>query len=289
MKFAYYPGCSLHATAKEYDLSVVAVCAKLGVELVELEDWNCCGATAAYSTSHLLSIALPARNLASAEKMGMDIMAPCSACFHKLSKANISLKEKPELRDKINKIMESTGLKYRGTREVRHPADIIINEVGLDRIRENVERPLTGLKVAPYYGCLLVRPKRVARFDDPENPRSLDDLITAIGADPVKYYYKAKCCGGPIMMTREDVALELTRDILRSAKESGARCIITACPLCQMLLDVKQRAIEEHFDVDINLPILYFTQLLGLALGIEPKVLGIDKNMISPAKLVETF
>jgi heterodisulfide reductase subunit B len=269
-------------------MSIRAVCKALGIGLVELEDWNCCGATAAYAVDRLLSVALPARNLAIAERENMDILAPCAACFHFLARANEMLKEKPDLKEKINRVLGTVGLEYGGKIEVRHPLDVIANDLGLEKVREKVVRPLVGLKAAPYYGCLFLRPPTICKFDNPENPQTLDRLATALGADCVPWReYRTRCCGGALQMIKEDAMLELSKRILLKAQEYGAECILTACPFCHLNLDMKQADINSAYGLKIRIPVLYFTQFLGLALGINPKELGLDKIIVPATKIVE--
>ncbi len=284
MKYSYYPGCTLHSSTKEYDISTKAVCERLGIELVELPDWNCCGALGAFSYDYLLSVALPARNLSLVEKQHLTLAAPCNACFHNLAKANKLLKDNADLRTKVNDIMESP---YGGNAKVRHLLDIVVNEVGLDAITKNVKKSLKGLKVAPYYGCLLVRPAEIAQFDDPENPQSLDNLMTSLGATVVPFHMKVKCCGASLIVGEEELALMLTRKILEAARDAGANCIAVTCPLCQTNLDTYQGEIESRYNIHLGLPILYFTQIMGLAFGIEPKKLGLNRNMVSTDKTIE--
>ncbi|MDI6889099.1 MAG: CoB--CoM heterodisulfide reductase iron-sulfur subunit B family protein [Methanocellales archaeon] len=283
MKFAYYPGCYLHGTALEYDMSTRAVCRKLGIELIELDDWNCCGAVEANNS---LSIPLSARNLALAERMGLNIVAPCSVCFHKLSKANKMVKGDEKFRKKINEMIDG---QYQGGVEVRHLLDIIVNEVGLERVSKDVKVPLEGVKAVPYYGCLIVRPSEIAKFDDPEDPQSLDDLIKATGAECLPYSHKVSCCGGGLLANKEDFALDMAKKIIDSAKRAGSNCIVVTCPLCHTMLDFQQSNIGSRYGITIDLPVLYFTQLLGLALGLGVKELGLDKNIVSPMKLLESI
>jgi len=290
MKYAYFPGCSLRATAIEYDKSTQAVCKALGIELVELEDWNCCGATAAYAVERLLSVVWPARDLAIAEREKMDILAPCAGCFHYLARANEMLKDKLELREKTNRVLATIGLEYKGIIEVWHPLDIIINDIGVEEIRKKVVKPLTGLKVATYYGCLLIKPPNITKFENPENPQTLDKLSRALGAVCVPWgKWRTRCCGGALQMVKEDIMLELSKRILVAAEEYGADCIVTACPFCQFNLDVKQSDINSAYGTKIKIPILYFTQLLGLALGIEPKELGLDKIVVPATEIVKAI
>jgi len=284
MKYSYYPGCTLHASTKEYDMSTRAVCEKLGMELVELEDWNCCGALGAFSYNYFLSVALPARNLALAERKNLKLVAPCNACFHNLAKANKMLKDNDDLKKRVNDVMD---IPYSGSAEVRHLLDIIVNEVGLETVAKNVTRPLKGLKVVPYYGCLIVRPTEVAKFDDQEDPQSLDNLLKALGAEVLPFSMKVKCCGASLVVSDEELAFQLTKKILETARDVGANCVAVTCPLCSTNLDAYQGKIESRYNVTIGLPVLYFTQIMGLALGIAPKKLGLDKNMVPTDKIVE--
>jgi heterodisulfide reductase subunit B len=271
-------------------MSTRAVCEALGIELVELEDWNCCGATAAYAVDRLLSLALPARNLAIAERENLDILTPCSACFHFLARANEMLKDNPNLMEKINKILGIVGLEYKGETKVRFSLDVIVNDYGLENVKKKVVRPLTGLKVAPYYGCLFLKPPNICKFDTQENPQTLNRLVTALGAESVPWReYKTRCCGGALQMVKEDAMLEMTKGILLKAQELDADCIITACGFCHLNLDMKQANINSKYDLEIKIPILYFTQFLGLALGISPKVLGLDKIKVPATKIIEAM
>lgn len=279
MNFAYYPGCYLHASAREYDMSTMAVCKVLGIELNELEDWNCCGALEA---SNPLTLSLSARNLVIAKKKGLDVLVPCSICFNNLSRANSAIREGGIAKTVIN---EAIGESYQGEVEVRHLLDVIVNDIGLEKLSKEVKVPLEGLKSVPYYGCLTIRPSKVSKFDDPDTPRSLDDLIKALGADCLPFKHKTDCCGGNLLMSSEEFSLKMTGDILSEAKELGADCVTVACPLCHAMLDYQQSKIESKYDIVIDLPILYFTQLIGLALGLGEKELGLDKNFVSTVKL----
>ncbi|MFQ6075116.1 MAG: CoB--CoM heterodisulfide reductase iron-sulfur subunit B family protein [Candidatus Bathyarchaeia archaeon] len=280
MKSAYFPGCSLLGTAKEYDLSNRAVFRELGVELPEVEDWSCCGSTATPSYSRLLSLVLPARNLALAERMGSSIVAPCAACFNRLAMTNLSLREDGEMRDRVNEVLSTLNLNYNGKVEVRHLLDFYLNEIDLETLSKHVVKPLDGLRAVPYYGCLTVRPKTINTFDDTLNPSSLDQLIDVTGAECLEWMNKTKCCGASLIITKEDVALKLTKGLLLDAERVGAQCIVVACPFCHFNLDAKQGDVKRMSKKEI--PILYFTQLLGLALGIDWKELALDKNSVSP-------
>ena len=285
MKYTYYPGCSLHSAHKGYDQSCRAVAEKLELSLVEIEDWNCCGATIYMSNKEITSLAVASRNLALAEQFPYDLIAPCSACFTVLNKANRFMRDNKELSEKVNSCLAEAGLQYKNSIRVRHPLDVLINDVGTEIIAHYVERPLTGLRIANYYGCQIVRPER--GFDDRENPTTMDDLFESLGAENVYFPFKVRCCGGMLMTTYEDVALKLSKEILESAIENDAHCIVTTCPLCQMNLEAYQRKINKAFGTDYEIPILFFTQVLGVALGIDEKTLGIDRNFYPCEKLHE--
>ncbi|MCL6518946.1 MAG: CoB--CoM heterodisulfide reductase iron-sulfur subunit B family protein [Armatimonadetes bacterium] len=284
MRYAYYPGCSLHSTARDYNLSTLAVCKQLGIELVEIPDWNCCGATSAHALNRDLSIALPLRNLAIAETMGLDVIAPCAACFNRMKSSNVAVNENPEL---LARMSDLIGMPYSGKVKVL-PLLAVINEIGTETIREHVKRLLENLKVAPYYGCLLVRPPETTEFDDPEDPQSLDNLITALGAEVVKWPYKTECCGAGLSISKTEVVLKLTHDILSMAKRAGANCLATACPLCQSNLDLRQSDVEKAYGEKYGLPAFYFTQLMGIAFGLPGTSLGLDKLMVSPEQVLTT-
>jgi len=288
MKYAYFPGCSVEASAHEYGMSCMAVNKVLGIELVEIPDWNCCGSIdAVHAYNPELSLSLSARNFSIAETMNMDIVTLCSACFFTLSRASKMLHEDPNLKGAVDKIMNDAGLKFTGESKIRHYLDVLINDVGPSKIAEKVKVPLKGLKVAPYYGCLIVRPPQVRSFDDPEHPKSMDKIIEAIGAQSLDYPDKTRCCGASLVLTDESVMLEMTKDVLLSAKAIGADCIVTPCPMCHFNLDAKQADVEDRFDLNIDMPILYFTQLMGLAFGLNPKDLGLGRNVVSLKKILE--
>jgi heterodisulfide reductase subunit B len=275
MKYTYYPGCSVLATAKHYQQSIDAIAKPLNIEFEELEDWNCCGATAYMSVKELMSFIISARNLALAEEYHRDLVTPCSACFTVLNKTNQYFAEYPELRKKLGQALEAAGLSYSGNVRVRHILDVIVNDVGNERIAALVKRPLKGLNVAPYYGCQIVRPG--TDFDDPDDPQCMDRTIEATGATSIPYSMKTKCCGASLMGTEEKLALRLCKNLLLEAEKSGAHCIVTICPLCQMNLDVYQGKVNKLFGTKFNLPVLYITQLIGMALGIPMKDLGMQR------------
>lgn len=279
MKYSYYPGCSLHAAARSYDKSMLAVFKKLGVELAELEDWNCCGATAYMSVKETVAFAISARNLALAEKTGDDLLAPCSACFAVLNKTRKFLTELPELREHVASALAEDNLEYNEKVKVRHPLEVLINDIGIERVAAAQTHSIADFRPACYYGCQIVRPER-ALDEDPEFPMSMDDLFSALGAPAVDYPPKVSCCGGMLIATAEEIAVKLSKDILGWAQDRGANCIVTVCPLCQNNLDVVGRRPEAGNGSSRPIPTLYFTQLLGLALGCTPKEVGIEQCLV---------
>lgn len=283
MKYSYYPGCSLERNARAYHESVSAVAPRLGIELVEVDDWNCCGATEYFTVDRLAAYALIARNLALAELMpeGKQLIAPCSACYLNLAKADHQMQESPELAAKVNEALAAGGLQYRpGSVWSRHLLDVIVNDVGYAAVAKQVTRPLNGLRVAPYYGCLIVRPGFDGLAENPEYPTALDTLLQSVGAEVVDFPCKTHCCGGHMTQIGEDTALELIRRLLKNASDYRADVIATLCPMCQLNLDAYQQAVNRHFDTDYNIPILYFTQVIGLALGLTPEEVGIGREIV---------
>jgi heterodisulfide reductase subunit B len=287
MKYTYFPGCSLEATSRPYDLSCQGVFRALGIELCELKDWNCCGATAYMAIKEITALALSARNLALAEEEERDLVTPCSGCYVVLRKTNASLKESSHLNDIVGDALAAGGLRYRGTVRARHVLDVLVNDVGLDAISANVTRPLEGLKVAAYYGCQVVRPEN--GFDHPEFPTSLDRLLEALGATPVNYPVKTRCCGGSLTGTREELGLRMTKNILLCAAQNDAQCLVTCCPLCHINLDAFQPRINRLFQKKINMPVLHFTQVMGLALGLGVKEMGLNKTIVPLGPAIYRF
>jgi len=277
MRYHYYPGCSLEGTALEYNLSTRALMRALGVELMEIEDWTCCGASAADSTSYLLSLALPARNIAIAEKTDdvADILVPCSACYLNLKKVEEKTRTRPEVLEKLNTILAENHLQIRGRVHVRHLLDVIVNDLGPETIRDHVNTALTGFRIAPYYGCQCLRPYTV--FDDPEAPRSMQPLIEAAGAQVHPWNMGGKCCGASHMNTNMDVGMKLVAAILQAAK--GADAIVTVCPMCQMNLEAYQKKICRLQNENLRLSVLYLPQFIGLALGLPEENLRLDLNL----------
>ena len=277
MKYIYYPGCSLEGTALEYNNSTQAALQAMGAELVELEDWTCCGASAAEATSYLLSMVLAARNLALAERMDAeaDIMVPCSACYLNLRRVEEHVQQDAGLSDKINEALKEEGLQYSGGIRVRHLLDVLSTDFDMEAIKPLVKKDLSGLRVAPYYGCQALRP--YSDFDDPQAPQSMVPLIEAMGAQIHPWTEGAKCCGAALMTTKKEVALELTAGLLRAAR--GADCIVTICPMCEMNLEAFQKPISKALEEDLEIPVLYLPQLIGVALGLSQNELKLNLNL----------
>lgn len=298
--YSYFPGCSCaDGTAVGYNQSVKAISSILGLALVELEDWNCCGSTPYSSTNELESLCIAARNLALAEKVrftvlnekstpaertGLDLVTPCSCCFTTLNRANSMLLQYPDLKSKVDDCLSAAGLEYRGTVKVRHLFEVVYNDIGFKFIESKMVNSLNGLKVAPYYGCQLIRPE--PSFDNLRNPQTLDQLVRSLGGEPTPFPLKDRCCGSSLIIPELDLTLGLIQQLLEAASSNGAQCMITACPLCQTNLDAYQAMVNRKFKKSYNLPILFFTQLIGLALAIAPANLGLNTNIVSPKKIV---
>ncbi|MHB1125932.1 MAG: CoB--CoM heterodisulfide reductase iron-sulfur subunit B family protein [Bacillota bacterium] len=281
MKYAYYPGCSLNSTGIEYNLSAKAVAKHMGVELWEIPEWNCCGSSPAHKTDHLLALALPARNLAIAEKEGLDVAIPCASCFSRMKATEAAVRKSADTKETIASLID---MEYNASIQVYSFLDVMVNQVGLEAVKEKVVKPLTGLKVASYYGCLLVRPPKLTCFDDAEDPQSMDNLVEVLGGTPVSWAYKTECCGAGHSTTRPQVGAAMINSILRNAAVAGADCIVTACPLCLLNLDMRQSAGAQQY----RLPVFYFTELMGLAMGYAPKEVGITTHFIDPVSLLES-
>lgn len=277
MKVAYYPGCSLEGSAIEYGVSTKRTAEILGVELVEIEDWNCCGATSGHNTDILLSIALPARNLAIAEKTGLNVLAPCAACYNRFRNAEHQVRSDSKIKDKVEQVID---MEYKAENETYSILNYLTEQVGLDKIAEKVTKPLKGMKAACYYGCLLVRPEGHTGFDDTEYPQSMDNIVKTLGAEAVEWSYKTECCGAALGTSRPDVGQKMIAAILKNAQESGAECIVTACPLCMMNLDMRQKSAEKSAGEKFDLPIYYVTELLAIACGDSPEKVKADKHFV---------
>jgi heterodisulfide reductase subunit B2 len=282
VKYAFYPGCSLDATAKEFYRSTLAMAGRLGLELTELEDWICCGSTAAHNSDPLLADALPAQNLRAAH--GRTVAVACASCYSRLKTANHHIAGDADVRAKVAQVV---GADYDGLTPVRHLLEILVQDMRRE-VAAAITRPLTGLKVACYYGCLLTRPPEVTRFDDAENPTLMDRLLEAAGATPVDWPHKTECCGAAFSITDSALVVELTEKILSMAQAAGVDCIATACPLCQLNLDMRQRDVETRHGRRYNLPVFYFTQLLGLAMGCSPKEVSLDSLVVDPRPMLRS-
>lgn len=286
MRYAYFPGCSLEGANREFDLSIRTVCGDLGIELAEVEDWCCCGSTPAHMTNELLSVALPIENALWAQEQGLDLTMACAACFSAFKTADYRMKAEPAVKEKVEQVLEAP---YGGTIAIKHILDVMVNDLGLDRVRESVQVPLEGLKAAAYYGCLLTRPPKVKAFDDPEDPQALDHLIRALGGEPVAWTHKTVCCGASFSATDPNTALKLSGDLLRQAKRAGAECMVVACPLCHSNLDMNQEDIWKRYGEDLKMPVFYFSQLMGVAMGVPPRQIGLDKNVVEPWALLSRY
>ncbi len=281
-EYAYFPGCSLEKLAVSYHTSAMETTKKLGVKLLELDDWNCCGSTTYFHVDELLAYTLTARNLAIAEKTGLDVVAPCSACFKNMFFTQAHLKQDPDLAEHINFALEEDGLQFSGNLRIRHLLEMFAQDLGAEEIKSKVTNPLEGIRVAPYYGCQILRPRKDHdSAESLEQPQYFEELLTAIGATPVDYPLKTRCCGGSLIISSRVAALSMVRNLLQSAVEREADVIATACPMCQVNLECYQQSVNQEFGTDFKVPILYFTQLVGLALGIPPKKLGIGKELVS--------
>jgi heterodisulfide reductase subunit B len=323
VKYAFFPGCSLESTAWDFEHSTRAVCRALEIELCDIPDWVCCGSTPAHSSNASLAVALPVFNLQKAQALGRPVMTACASCYARLRTANHKVRHEPDQRQRAERI---TGKPYDGSVEVRHVVDVLVNDYGVPQIRGRIKRPLAGLRVACYYGCLLSRPPEVVAFDDPEHPTAMDDLVAATGAEPVEWPYKTECCGASLSMTDSSVVGRLGYKLISMARRAGAHCLAVACPLCQVNLDLRQADAARHAagvaagangdeagvaaganqtQPTLTLgsagdavspgghagqlpqtPVLYVTQLLGLALGLPTGELGLKALSVSADPLL---
>ncbi len=278
MEIGYYPGCALHGSSNDYEASARACLGALDVQLKEIDDWICCGATAAHSLNRKLAVALPARNLALAERGGVkELLAPCPMCSMELLKARCELASDPALRREISTIVE---LEVRGETQVSNLIQVF-QSIGLERIQAAVKTKLEGVTAACYYGCLLTRPPGVVKFNDPEQPRSMEAIVEALGAKTVDWNFRVECCGAGMTMANEETVIELSNKILANAAAHGANCVVTVCPMCHVNLDMKQADIERRLGVKHNMVIYYLSDLVGLALGLSREVLGVDRHFVT--------
>jgi heterodisulfide reductase subunit B len=284
MKYAYYPGCSAESTARDMNKSALAVVRALGMDFEEPRGWTCCGATAGHQTDRLLAVALPAANLAKVQDMKLDMVVNCAACYNRMKVANHEISAHPQIRQDVRDALDRD---YDGSVKVRHLLEVLLEDIGLPAITRSLKRSLNGLKVACYYGCLLVRPPGVVKFDDPENPKSLDRLVTAMGGQSLEWPCKVECCGGGLSLSRTDVVVNLTGSILDMAVQAGADCIAVSCPMCQSNLDLRQQDINKQIGTKYQIPIVYITQLLGLCLGLDSGELGFEKLMVPATNVLK--
>jgi len=278
MRYTYYPGCTSETTAVEFGLSTEAVCEALGIELIELEDWNCCGASSAHSLDHELGLALPGRNVALAQEAGIDMVIPCPACYQHCRDADVKMREDEAWREKMERILR---FHYEGTARPRHLLEVLANDLDEDELRNKVTRPLEGLKVASYYGCVLVRPPELTGWDDPEHPVTMDRLMGILGAETIDWSYKVDCCGASLTLSRGDIVRELSTRIVEGAVEAGAECIVSACGMCEINLDTRQAPSSGK-----KMPIFYLTELMGLAFGLPRVEKWLGRHSVDPRPLL---
>ena len=278
MRYTYYPGCTSETTAVEFGHSTEAVCEALGIELLELEDWNCCGASSAHSLSHELGLALPGRNVALAQKLGLDMVIPCPACYQHCRDANIRMREDEAWRQKMERILD---FEYEDAASPRHLLEVLANDLDKRELREKVKKPLAGLKVASYYGCVLVRPPELTGWDDPEHPVTMDELVSVLGAEAIDWSYKVDCCGASLTLSRGDIVAELSTKIIEGAAEAGADCIVSACGMCEINLDTRQAPPSGD-----KMPIFYLTELMALAFGLSGVEKWLRKHSVDPRPLL---
>jgi heterodisulfide reductase subunit B len=283
-EYIYYQGCAQEGTAKEYDVSLKLVLKKLGVNLREPDDWSCCGSTPAHTVDDVFAAALAARNLALVEKMGEStVTTPCPACLTALKKAHLRMNKDEAFKNEVNELLDEA---YNGTVMPKSNLQVIYEDIGLDEIAEKATHVIPGLKVAAYYGCIMNRPPAVAQFDDPENPISMDKIMEALGVEVCDFAFKTECCGAAFGVAKREMVNQLTYKVIAMAIDAGANCIIVACPLCQQNLDLRQDQVNATMKSNLNIPVLYFTQVMGLAFGYSPSELGIDKLIVSPDGLI---
>ena len=275
-EISYYPGCSLHGTAREYDDSIRGVLNLLDIQLHELEGWTCCGASSAHCTNEALAIDLAARNLAIAEKSDRELLVPCVACYSRFKAAESESKQHSK----------KLRFSYQGNVPIRYALDFFCNGLILEEVKKKLTKPLAGLKVVCYYGCLTVRPPKLTGIREYENPQHMDQLMECLGAEPIQWSYKTDCCGASLVMTRTDVVRKLGQRLLSMAKEAEADCVVTGCPMCQANLDTRQEEIEKESGEKYDVPILYFTELMGLALGHKDIKKWLGRHITDPVKVL---
>jgi len=288
MRYAYFPGCQIYSRLNNYDLAVRNVAKTLGVDLVDMEKANCCGPVHVRSLNFKTWLAMATRILAIAERMELDIVTTCNNCFSTLTEVSKLLKDSPQLMMEINGLIEYEGLKYQGRVDVKHFAQVLYRDYGIENIRKMIKKSFGGLKAAVQYGCHSLRPNKVLLFDHSERPRILDELVTVLGIKSIYWPKKLWCCGAPILVTNEELSLKLARVKLNDAKSCGANCLVTMCPFCEIQLELQQIRLENDYNESYNLPVLLYPQLLGLTLGLDPHEVGLDMNRV-PAESILSF
>ena len=286
LKYALYPGCAAKGATPELYQSTMAIIGRLGIEVTELTASSCCGAGVLAEADPDGALALNARTFAQAERLGLDVMTICGTCQGVMGGANRKLKADPALLERVNRLLEPEGLTYRGTIQVKHLLWIIVREVGLEKLKDEVQVTLGDMKIAPFYGCYILRPSWDLGFDDPENPNSLEKVILAVGAEPVDYGGKIKCCGFPLILEKEDIALAMNGANLKEAKDGGADAMVTPCPLCHMSLDIYQERAGRKVNAKLDLPVLHLPQMLGLAMGVPAEELGVQHHLVPVDSIV---
>ena len=281
MKYAFFPGCVLESAAKEDYMATKAVAKRLGIQIEEINGWTCCGASHVQDIEPLTTLATNARNIAIAEEQGLDILTVCNTCTLMLRETKKELDENATKRTEVNNMLAQIGKEYKGTSNITHFLWVLIRDYGLDKLRTQVIKPLTGLRVAEYYGCHILRPQETMDFEDYQLPTSLFDLITAIGATPIDFSRKLDCCGFHAVYPAHDSVMQMTGSINADAVKEGADCVVTPCPLCQMQLDMFQKEAEQTVSKGKDMPILHMSQLIGLALGISPKEMGMTSRHLT--------
>ena len=280
VKYALFLGCTIPARQPSYEVSARKSLEKLGVELVDLDNMTCCAPPPVESVATETGLAIAAYNVSLAEEADLSIVTLCSGCFQSLAKANSLLKKEAHMREKVNGILSKVGKEFKGTHEVKHYLQVLKEDVGIDRLKKEISKPLNGLKVASFYGCHLLRPSSLLHFDDAETPRILDDLVEALGAKSIDYENKLKCCGGLLRGYSDDLALQLGRDKVVNVTKAGCDCVVTVCPFCFVALDIGQLQIKSKFNENYDLPVLHYAELLSLALGIPPEELALTSHKI---------
>ena len=286
LKYLLFLGCAIPYRVTSYEISARKVAQRLGIEFVDMPEYNCCGLPVE-PISYEGMLILAARNLCVAEQQELNLVTLCPGCASTLKKANKTLKEDQKLREKINGYLKEVGLEFKGTIEVKHLVHVLVEDVGFERIKEAVKKPLTGLKVAEHNGCHLLRPSKIIGCDDPENPLMLKRLVEATGATAVDYMDKTQCCGAPIVGVNEKIPLQLALDKLRNVRAAGADAMVTVCPFCHMMFDMNQPRIERMFNEKFGIPVLHYPQLLGLAMGLTPEELAMRELRVKPSRILE--